>query len=276
MLAQRAALPLWAHLNPAASGGVLLYASGGLYGDGKGTRELVAEMSGLNADGFGISKMKIGGVPMIEDIKRVQAVIAALPSDALLMIDGVYSYSSDEALKIFESLPEGRIAAFQSPIKATDFAGMKRLSRAGVPVMAAEAEYREELHQALVSEAEVAFLQTAPIACGGITRVRTMSNMVMGSPAQLSLEVSSTAVALMAACHLAASDDCIAHVEYHTVHQVFFDQLALQKPTGTGKRIKLPETAGMGIELSQQKTKPEVTEHVAGFELEPRKAALSH
>lgn len=276
LLAKQAAQPLWAHLNPAGSGSALLYASGGLYGDGKGTPELIAEMSGFNADGFRLSKMKIGGSTMQHDIDRVQAVIASLPTDAQLIVDGVYSYSSDKALKIFESLPEGRIAAFQSPVKASDIAGMKRLSRAGVPVMATEAEYREELHHELVAEAEVAFLQTAPVACGGITRVRAMSDMVQGTATQLSLEVSSTAIALMAACHLAASDDCIAHVEYHTVHQVFFDQLTLQRPDEAGKRSRLPEAVGMGIELSRKKTKAEFAEHVPGFELEPRKAALSH
>lgn len=99
----------------------------------------------------------------------------------------------------------------------------------------------------LVEEAQVAFLQTAPIACGGISRVRAMSEMVAGTPTRLSLEVSSTAVALMAACQIAAADAVIAHVEYHSVHTVFFDALRLQKHTDD--RYSLPKNPGLGITL---------------------------
>jgi L-alanine-DL-glutamate epimerase-like enolase superfamily enzyme len=124
---------------------------------------------------------------------------------------------------------------------------MARLSKAGVPVMATEAEYRPELHEKLTHDAQVAFLQTAPIACGGISRVMALSEMVGGTPTRLSLEVSSTAVALMAACQIAAADPMIAHVEHHSVHTVFFDTLRLQKQANN--RHSLPDEPGLGITL---------------------------
>lgn len=275
LLSKQAEQPLWQHLNASGQGSALLYASGGLYGDGKGTRELVAEMSGLHSDGFGLLKMKIGGASIIEDIERVSAVIDALPSDAQLIVDGVYSYSADEALKVYEALPEGRIAAFQSPVKASNLTGMKQLSRASVPVMATEAEYREELHLRLIDEAEIAFLQTAPVACGGVSRVRALSELTIGTSTKLSLEVSSTAIALMAACHLAASDDRIAHVEYHTIHQVFFDQLALRQSANAAGRVSLPDRTGLGISLINTAIQIEVWKQDPNLNPEPRKAATS-
>lgn len=245
--AQHKNQPIWKSLAPASNGTVALYASGGLYGEGKTPDLLADEMAGHALRGFKLSKMKVGGETIQTDVARILRVLSALPNDAKLIIDGVYSYSADDAFRVFDALPQNRIEAFQSPTKAWDYAGMAHLSKAGVPVMATEAEYRPELHQMLIEDARVAFLQTAPIACGGISRVKAMSDMVAGTPTRLSLEVSSTAVALMAACQIAASDPVIAHVEYHSVHRVFFDALRLQKHTDN--RYSLPNDPGLGITL---------------------------
>ncbi len=245
--AQQAHQPIWKSLSSAANGTVSLYASGGLYGTGKTPKMLAEEMAGHAQDGFKLLKMKVGGDTIEADVARVHAVLAALPEHTKLIIDGVYTYSVDEALQVYEALPEGRIEAFQSPTKAWDYDGMARLSKAGVPVMATEAEYRTELHEKLTHDAQVAFLQIAPIACGGISRVMALSRLVADTPTRLSLEVSSTAVALMAACQIAAADPAVAHVEHHSVHTVFFDTLRLQRQANN--RHSLPDDPGLGITL---------------------------
>ena len=257
--AQAAGVPLHQALSPTGPGTVTLYGSGGLYGQGKDAAALASEMSGMAANGFRCMKLKIGAVPVDDDLARVRAVLDTLPPDCKLILDAVYSYTPETALRVFEALPQDRIEAFQSPVAAHDVAGMAWLTRAGVPVMAVEAEHRPELHSAMIAADAVKFLQTAPIACGGISRVRALSAELSGTPIQLSLEVSSTAVALMAACHLAASDKAVAHVEYHTVHTVFFDHLPLTPPGGKGGH-RLSATAGLGLDLPRE----EVT-HVARF-----------
>lgn len=247
--AQHEDKPVWQHLSKAGTGQARLYISGGLYGEGKTPDLLAQEMAGHAKAGFRLLKMKIGAESMETDILRVHAVLNILPADAKLIIDGVYSYSADDALRLYETLPQERIEAFQSPTKATDYDGMIKLSKAGVPVMATEAEYRYELHQKLVEEVGVRYLQTAPVACGGISRVQTLSKMVANTSTRLSLEVSSTAIALMAASQIAAADSNIAHVEYHTVHTVFFDKVRLQRQKQSVDMFSLPAQKGLGIEL---------------------------
>lgn len=247
--ARQAGQPLWQALTRVGSGSATVYASGGLYGQGKTTTDLAQEMATLAARGFGLVKMKVGALPLPDDIARVNAVLAALPPDTRLIIDGVYRYGVDDALRLFEALTTGQIEAFQSPTKAWDYAGMARLTRAGVPVMATEAEYRPELHDRLVEEARVAFLQTAPIAAGGLSRVLALADQVAQTETRLSLEVSSTAVALMAAIQAASAHPAIAHVEYHTVHTVFFDKLRLQPIPTDQSRVGPPDTPGLGISL---------------------------
>ncbi len=248
--AQQQGVPLWQLLNPHGSGQVSLYASGGLYGENKSPDDLAAEMTGLVKQGFQLSKMKVGALSLDDDMVRVNAALNALPLNARLIIDCVYRYDYSTVMQLWEQLPHERIEALQSPLAAHDYVGMARLVAAGVPVMANEAEYRMELHRELVERNAVRFLQIAPVACGGVSRVLALAELVENMPVQLSLEVSSTAVALMVAAQLAAADESIAPVEYHTVHQVFFDRLPLFR-NDIGVYV-LPRTAGLGIALPEQ------------------------
>ena len=255
--AQTENVPLHSLLNRSSDGGVPLYGSGGLYGKDKDKTALAAEMVGIAQSGFDLVKMKVNALKPLEDAARVVAVLDALPSQVRLIVDGVYSFTADGAKAFYDVLPVDRIEAFQSPIAASDISGMKALSRAGVPVMATEAEYRNEMHRALVEDAGIAFLQVAPVACGGITRLKEIQKLADRTPTRLSLEVSSTAIALMAASHFAAAEPAVAHVEYHTIHQVFFDLLDISQPDQSDVRHRLPEKPGLGLTLPINLTSPE-------------------
>ena len=269
MRSREAGLPLWKFLaentpcDSKSNGQVHLYASGGLYGENKTIDDLVTELNSMHSSGFDIVKMKIGGLSVEDDLARVNAVLRNLNSTCRLIIDGVYSYSVAQALQIYSVLPTDRIEAFQSPLKADDLTGMKALCEAGVPVMATEAEYRHEIHQHLIHDSAVRYLQTAPIACGGISRLLQLSEQVAQSDNEelkLSLEVSSTAIALLAAAHYAAGCKNTAHVEYHYLHQVFFDALDLPRVENRTGWFRLPETSGLGIELPESDTQLEYTQ----------------
>lgn len=249
LMAQHENTPLWRSLNKGGSGSAYLYASGGLYGEGKSVGDLCNEMASHAARGFALSKMKVGALSVLEDTARVKAVLAVLPETAKLIIDGVYSYSSDDALRLFEALPADRIEAFQSPTKAWDYTGMAHLTKSGLPVMATEAEYRPEIHDRLIKEVGVAFLQTAPVAVGGLSQIAVLAGKVTNTQTRLSLEVSSTAIALMAAVHAAAAHPAVAHVEYHTIHTVFFETLTLEHRKEEPFTATPPDKSGLGITL---------------------------
>ncbi|MEW6670384.1 MAG: mandelate racemase/muconate lactonizing enzyme family protein [Thermodesulfobacteriota bacterium] len=57
---------------------VFVYAAGGYYYPGKGLEALCREMEGYLAQGYRTVKMKIGAVPLSEDIKRIEAVLNLL------------------------------------------------------------------------------------------------------------------------------------------------------------------------------------------------------
>lgn len=249
LCARQRGLPLWKLLNPAANGRVQLYASGGLYGEEKTNDDLAAELKGLVDGGFTAVKMKVGGLTIDEDVARVGHVRKAIGDRAALIVDGVYAFDLESAKRFFDKIHPCTISAFQSPVDARRIEHMVELRQAGVPVMGVEAEYRQEILQSYIDRGAVKILQVAPIACGGISSVLQLANQAQSAGINLSPEVSSTALATMVACHLAAAHQSIVDVEYHTVHQLFFDRLPFSPADLKDGTIDLTQAPGIGITL---------------------------
>ena len=68
------------------------YIAGGYYEDGKGLKELQEELAGHVEAGARAVKMKIGAVPIPEDVARVKAAREAVGPDIKLMIDANCAY----------------------------------------------------------------------------------------------------------------------------------------------------------------------------------------
>jgi L-alanine-DL-glutamate epimerase-like enolase superfamily enzyme len=66
---------------------VFVYAAGGYYYPGKGLDGLKAEMRSYLERGFTVVKMKIGGAPLAEDLRRIEAVTGILPKGCRLAVD---------------------------------------------------------------------------------------------------------------------------------------------------------------------------------------------
>ena len=71
----------------AADPRVFVYAAGGYYYPGKEIEALRAEMRGYLDRGYSIVKMKIGGAPIDEDRRRIEAVLTEIGTQAKLAVD---------------------------------------------------------------------------------------------------------------------------------------------------------------------------------------------
>ncbi len=249
LCARQQRLPLCKLINADASTRVRLYASGGLYGLDKSNADLCDELRGFVDSGFAAVKMKVGGLSVDEDAQRVQQVRQAIGADTELIVDGVYSFDLDSAMAFFKKIQDCDIAGFQSPVEARQIGHMATLRRAGVPVMGVEAEYREEILTSYIDDGAVQILQVAPIACGGVSTTLHLADRARAAGIVLSPEVSSTALATMVACHLAAAHEAIVNVEYHSVHQSFFDHLPFTPADLNQGHVSLPSSPGLGLTL---------------------------
>ncbi|RAI02277.1 mandelate racemase [Acuticoccus sediminis] len=108
-VAKIAGVPLWRLLADRYRGGaaddsVWVYAAGGYYYPGKDHSQLKAEMQGYLDRGYDVVKMKIGAVPLAEDIERIEAVLEVVGEGRRLAVDANGRFDLATALAYAEAL----------------------------------------------------------------------------------------------------------------------------------------------------------------------------
>jgi L-alanine-DL-glutamate epimerase-like enolase superfamily enzyme len=95
---------------------VFVYAAGGYYRDGASLDLLKDEMHSYVERGFTVVKMKIGGVPLNDDLRRIEAVLGVLPSGHGLAhgcVASIYSESCSHLIQRREphlcEISEGKV-----------------------------------------------------------------------------------------------------------------------------------------------------------------------
>lgn len=101
---------------------VFCYVGGGWYAPGKTIADLQDEMRRHIDAGYTMVKMKVGGMKLADDLARVEAVKAILPSGALLAVDANCKFSRDEAFAYARGLRAFGLRWFEEPCDPLDFA----------------------------------------------------------------------------------------------------------------------------------------------------------
>ncbi|MEX2632342.1 MAG: mandelate racemase/muconate lactonizing enzyme family protein [Tistlia sp.] len=83
---------------------VWVYAAGGYYHPGKDIRALQAEMRGYLERGYSTVKMKVGGAPLAEDIRRIEAVLEVVGEGSRLCVDANGRFDLETALAFGEAV----------------------------------------------------------------------------------------------------------------------------------------------------------------------------
>lgn len=100
---------------------VFCYVGGGWYWPGQTIRDLQDEMRRHLDAGYTMVKMKVGGLPLADDAKRVEAVKSILPSHAQLAVDANCKFGRDEALNYAKMLAPFKLRWFEEPCDPLDY-----------------------------------------------------------------------------------------------------------------------------------------------------------
>jgi L-alanine-DL-glutamate epimerase-like enolase superfamily enzyme len=108
-IAKIAGVPLYRLLADRYRGGaadakVFVYAAGGYYYPGKDLTALQNEMAGYLDLGYSVVKMKIGGAPLSDDLRRIEAVLKILKTPDQLAVDANGRFDLDTAIAYAEAL----------------------------------------------------------------------------------------------------------------------------------------------------------------------------
>jgi L-alanine-DL-glutamate epimerase-like enolase superfamily enzyme len=230
---------------------VYCYASAGLYGEGKTPEALAREMVAYVAQGFTGVKLKVGGAPLGEDVRRVAAVREAVGPGIRLMVDAVYNLTVPEALRLARALAPHDVYWLEAPVSPHDVDGQARVqARSPIPVCGNETEYGLDRFRPLITAGAVEFVQFDVAACGGISEGRRIADLARAFRRPCSLHAASSVVVMAASLHLAAALANCDSVEYHMLHQWLWDRLPPGALAPRQGHVRPPAGPGLGLALT--------------------------
>jgi len=154
------------------------YIAGGYYSTGKGHRELQQEMEAYMAMGARAVKMKIGAVPIKEDIARIKAVRQAIGYDIDLLLDANCAYSAYEAIQLATRAEEYEPFWFEEAVQPDDYDGFAKIAaHTTIPLATGENEYTKHGFRDLIATKAIAILNPDVRYMGGVTEFMKVAAM---------------------------------------------------------------------------------------------------
>ena len=115
---------------------VFCYVGGGWYWPGQTIHDLQDEMRRHLDAGYTLVKMKVGGLPLADDVRRLEAVLEVVGSGEHLAVDANCKFTRDEALAYAKALAPFKLRWFEEPCDPLDFALMAELAGVYKPPLA--------------------------------------------------------------------------------------------------------------------------------------------
>jgi D-galactarolactone cycloisomerase len=172
-----AGLPVYRLLGGSTSGAFSAYASAFYYA-GTWDGDLEGEAAHLLAAGYRAFKMKVGGRPVDEDVRRVRRVRAALGPDARLAVDANRGFTAEAAIRFGRAVADQDLWFFEEPVLPEDLDAYARVRSAlDVPIAGGESEFARWGFRDFLARNPVDILQPDATACGGIREALLIAGM---------------------------------------------------------------------------------------------------
>ena len=227
------------------------YVTCAYYRDGKGMSELRDEMQMLKSQGHRGFKAKVGGLPLTEDIARLEVVREVIGWDADLMIDVNRGWDLATAIEGARLLEPLKPRWLEEPVRwHDDRRELKLLARhTRIPLSAGESELTSWGCRALLEEQAISILQFDCTMSGGFTEGRKLSALC---------ELNHVKVAphhdCFIHCHIVAATPAGEIVESFTdpERDPLQAELFENPPKIANGWLTLNQTPGLGLKLSEK------------------------
>ncbi len=100
---------------------IFVYAAGGYYYPGKDLNALKREMRSYLDRGYTVVKMKIGGAPLDQDLRRIEAVLSELVSGQQLAVDANGRFDRATAIAYAKALSDYPLFWYEEPGDPLDY-----------------------------------------------------------------------------------------------------------------------------------------------------------
>ncbi len=165
---RRAGLPLW-QMAGGAQRAVPVYTTEGGWLHHP-AQQLVDETVAAKEQGFRGAKLKVGKPAIGEDVRRLDAVRAAVGGDFELMVDANQAWTVPEALRRARAYDALQLAWLEEPLPAEDLGGHVELAaRAPMPIAVGESIYHPSHFREYLERGACSIVQVDCARIGGIT-----------------------------------------------------------------------------------------------------------
>jgi D(-)-tartrate dehydratase len=115
---------------------VFCYVGGGWYQPGRTIADLQDEMRRHLDAGYTLVKMKVGGLPLAEDLRRLEAVLEVVGAGDRLAVDANCKFARADALAYAQALASYGLRWFEEPCDPLDFALLAEIASRYTPPLA--------------------------------------------------------------------------------------------------------------------------------------------
>ena len=231
---------------------VYVYAAGGYYYPGKDVTALQDEIRRYLALGYDTVKIKIGGVPLDDDLRRIESVLEVVGEGSALAVDANGRFDVATALQYAEALAQYGLKWYEEPCDPLDYQSLAQVARASTtPIATGENLFSTIDTLNLIRygclNPERDFLQMDPaLSYGLVEYLRTLETLHdNGWSSRRCIPHGGHQFAL----HLAAGLCLGGNESYPGVFEPFggfADGIPVE-----GGRVRLPDAPGIGIEQKE-------------------------
>jgi D-galactarolactone cycloisomerase len=215
----------------------------------------IEQAADYHARGFKSFKLFMDAEPE-DTLRLVDGLRERLP-DAQVFVDALWRFDSAQAVRFGKQLDARNVGWFEAPLKPEDVAGHARLAESVETPIAIGESYRTRFEMLPFFAAGAVEIFQPDIGRSGITEGMKLCALAELHHTKVAFHVSiGLGVQIAAALHVAASIPNLMVVECNPqVWRVAENLLHASLPIGAGV-VGIPDGAGLGVEIDEEKLKP--------------------
>ncbi|HBC26403.1 MAG TPA: mandelate racemase/muconate lactonizing enzyme family protein [Ruminococcaceae bacterium] len=223
------------------------------------------EAKGYVDAGFRMLKIKVGLLPIEQDLERAAAIRQAVGNDVKLFVDCNHSYNAFNAVKMISGLEKLGVVFVEEPVIPEDLEGYKYVrSKVNMAIACGECEYTRYGFKNLITAGCIDIAQPDICVCGGLSEWMKIMALAQAFGVWTIPHVWGSGIALAAALHAIATIPEFPHtanrvvtqnepmVEYDRNPNPLRDLLLKEKFELVNGCVVVPAGPGLGVEIDRK------------------------
>lgn len=198
------------------------------------------------SNGFEILKVKVGESE--RDAVEITRLIRERLPNAIIRLDANQAWNAAKSLRIIEKVAKYGIELLEQPVKASDFAGLKKVTaHSAIPILADESVFSYDDAVRILDEEAAHYINIKLMKTAGIYEAMRIAKLAKERGAKVMMgSMLESVISISAAVHFAMSDENICFYD--------LDGPLLAKPSTVKNallfekdEIRLTECVGLGV-----------------------------